>query len=157
MGKLNLSSPWVTYYRKIEALFGKDKDITIEYNNDVPEIKLFVTDEEKAEAIAKLLPMSETFGNVTLKISVVPPNVEDLNVVELFRTAFKDNPILDSVEAVIDPVTQAEFDYVVFKKEVIQFFDDDLSDINGNCTTLSEDIARDVFPNERIFFCTSSH
>ena len=162
MDKVGLSSPWVTYFHKIESLFGSDEDIKIEYDNDIPEIKLFVADGEKAEVIAKLLPESETFGNVTLKIEVVPPNnesnnIEDLDVVELFKIAFKNNPVVNRIERVIDPRTEMEFDYVVFKKEVVQFFDDNLGDINGNCSTLNEYIARDVFSVERIFFCTDNN
>lgn len=35
--KVGLSSPWVTYYREIVALFGDDPDIKIEYYTDRPE------------------------------------------------------------------------------------------------------------------------
>lgn len=35
-------------------------------------------------------------------------------------------------------------DYCVFKKEVIQFWNDDISDYLGNYTTLAKDIAREI-------------
>ena len=36
----------------------------------------------------------------------------------------------------------------------MQYFNDDISDINGNCSTLAEDIARDIFVGELPNFCT---
>ena len=35
--------------------------------------------------------------------------------------------------------------YVVFKNRVVQYWSDNLGDINGNTSTLYENIARDVF------------
>jgi hypothetical protein len=46
---------------------------------------------------------------------------------------------------------------VIFQPEVVQFFDDDISDINGNWTGLAEDIARALFTEDRsgMNFCTA--
>ena len=50
------------------------------------------------------------------------------------------------------------FHYAVFQSKVVQFFNDDMSDINGNCTTLYQEIAKDVFSGraEGVFFCTAA-
>ena len=34
MNEVKLSSPWVLYYRKLEALFGNDPDIEVEFDAD---------------------------------------------------------------------------------------------------------------------------
>ena len=42
--------------------------------------------------------------------------------------------------------TLSEFSHnVCFKPQVVQFFDDDISDFNGNWSGLAQDIAREVF------------
>lgn len=46
--------------------------------------------------------------------------------------------------------------YVVFEAKVVQFFNDDIGDINGIKSTLYEDIAEEVFEKkEGIYFCTN--
>ena len=45
--------------------------------------------------------------------------------------------------------------YVVFVNEVVQYFNDDLGDVYGQCSTLYQEIAKDVFgETEGVFFCT---
>lgn len=45
--------------------------------------------------------------------------------------------------------------YIVFKNKVVQFWNDDLSDIYGNRSTLYQDIAKEIFgESSGIFFCT---
>lgn len=151
--KMKLSSPWVTLYREIEALFAKDEEVKVVFDENELEIKLYVERASKAEALTKLLPVERTFGNVTVLITVVPANAEDDDPVTLFDEAFTGNPVLKEIVSVASPV--GSFDYVVFQREVVQFFNDELSDPNGNKSTLYEDIARDVFGlNAGTFFCT---
>lgn len=75
---------------------------------------------------------------------------------ELFKVLFDGNPIVDNIETRTDQ-TGTDWNYVMFKPEVVQFFDDDLTDFNGLWSGLAEDIARDVFAeNGRgICFCTA--
>lgn len=57
--KFKLSAPWVTLHRQIEALFGEDPDIKVEYvagDGEDPIIKLYVEGQDKADAIEQLLP-----------------------------------------------------------------------------------------------------
>lgn len=144
--KFKLSAPWTIYYREIQALFGQDPEISIEYNEDKVEIKLYVTNFEKAEALQQLLPCEKIFGKVILKTTIVPANKETKLTRSVFQKAFNGNPAFSYVYRV-DNVFTNPIDYVVFKKEVVQYFNDDLSDIHGVKSTLYEDIARDVFGN----------
>lgn len=72
--KLNLSAPWCTYYREINELFGNDPEIKIEFDEEEPEIKMYVRNHEKADALTRLLPVTKAFGWVELKITVIPAN-----------------------------------------------------------------------------------
>lgn len=149
--KSKLAPPWIQYANEIISLFGQDPEIKINYDNDSTTLKLFIDSEVKAEAISKLIPCEKSFGNVILKIEIVPSN--DESAASLFRNAFANNPVFSYVKTVegvfTNPVT-----YVVFNKQIIQYYNDDLSDINGNRTTLCQEIAKDIFNKDGVFFCT---
>ena len=154
MDKLDLSTPWVTFAKKIKTMFEKDPEVNVVYSNNDVEVKLYVDNYAKADALSAILPTEKTFGNVVLKITVVPSNVT-LNRVTLFRNAFANNPILNRVETV-HPTQDSSINYFIFNRDVISFFNDDLSDFYGMESTLAEDIAREIFDieDEAIFFCT---
>lgn len=162
MAKLKLSPPWVLYYKKLNTLFEYDKDVLVIYDEDEMEIKLYCSDNNKSEALSLLLPNTISFGDVELKLTVIPSN-EKTNKVKitinnpetaiyvLFNT---NNDYVESVEVI--PTPFGKFTYVIFIKEVIQYFEDNLSDFYGVKSTLCEDIAREIFKDiDGVFFCTS--
>ena len=152
--KLNISAPWVTFAHEIEALFGEDPEINFQYNEVENVVKLYVNNADKADAISKLIPTEKAFGNVTLKIFVIPANLLADDKEALFRKAFKGNPILSYIYTTCG-FMRINATYIVFKNKAVQFFNDNLQDINGNQTTLYQDIAKDVFEQESgVFFCT---
>ena len=154
MARFNLSPPWIIFYKEVSALFEKDPEVNVVYHNENYEIKLYVDNQEKAEAITKLLPATKTFGNVVLKITVVPANKTGESKIDLFRKAFEGNEAVSFISS-IDGILSNPINYVVFVKEVIQYYTDDLSDAYGMRSTLYQDIAKDVFgEQEGIFFCT---
>ena len=154
MSKMKLSPPWITFVNRVKGLFNGDPDIHIQYDEEEYALKLFVDDEEKADALMKLLPPQKEFGNVVLKISVIPAD-NGMDYLELFRAAFKGNPNVTDIVSVEDPFG-TPLNFVVFKKEVIQFYNDDISDLHGVCSTLNEISAREVFGSsyDTVNFCT---
>ena len=157
--RLKLSPPWVTYVNEIKALFEGDKDIRVVYDNKRVEINIYVEKYEKARAIEEILPISKQFGNVELKIYVIPANVENVDLSnytrgQIFDAAFKGNPAY-SFSVDIDSVFTNVLTYVVFTNKVVQFFNDNLNDVYGNMSTLYQEIASDVFETKgNVFFCT---
>lgn len=152
--KVDLSSPWIGYARMIYALFGKDPEIDMEYDADGPAVKLFVSDAGKAEAIAQLLPASKDFGNVTLSITVIPPNAMRKDV--LLEKAFDGNPIF-SKAVYVDGVFSNPVTYVAFKPNVVQYFNDDLGSLDGVTSVLYEDVARDILqPGDGVLYYTEA-
>lgn len=151
--KLMLVSPWAMLYHEIAAMFGDDPDIKVEYDEDNVEIKLLVNGVDKADALSQLLPESRTFGNVEVKVSVVPSN-EQPTKADLFRRAFCGNPSVVGIRTV-DGVMSNPITYVIFKKEVVQYWIDDLGDANGVRSTLRQEMAKELFENANgVFFCT---
>jgi hypothetical protein len=152
---MKLSSPWITFVNEIKALFEEDEEIKITYDQNSNELKLFVDNTDKADAISKLLPAEKEFGNVTLKIEVVPPNSEEDSKEKIFARAFANNPALSFIKT--GETIFGKISYVVFEKRVIQFYNDQMDDIHGLKSTLYQDIAKDVFgPVDRIYFCTDN-
>lgn len=159
---IKLSSPWVTYFRQIEALFSEDENVRVELDEEckTPEVKIYVVGNKKAEAIEKLIPAERVFGNVVVRTTVIPERIDNIVETEdadqLLREAFEGNPALSRVESIRD-VFIDKVDYFVFKKKVVQFFNDDLSDVDGKASTLYQDLANEVFGfKPGIFFCTDS-
>ena len=158
--RLKISSPWVTYLNKLNALFGADPDIKIDFDNKDFEIKVYVNNDNKASALNYLLPYYKTFGNVELEITIIPANSFALDfepkndAKELFDVAFDRNPVY-AYSKKIEGIFSNSITYVVFKNKVVQFFNDNLNDIHGNISTLYQDIASEVLQEKPgILYCT---
>ena len=157
MALLKLSAPWQIYYKELCALFEKDNEIHIIYDVDDQIINIYVENEAKADALAEMLPEFKYFGSMKITIMIIPANkcnsrrsrgtdIEDI---------FYKNPIVDDI-ITIDGVMSNPMTYVIFSKEVVQYYHDNLGDYNGICSTLYQDIAERIFEDhEGIFFCTN--
>jgi hypothetical protein len=151
--ELGLYAPWVVCYRKIEALFKYDTDIKMIFNNKEKTLKMFVKGQDKYEALTQILPVEKD----GLKIQIIPENNLKLSTLDLYRRAFSGNPVVTDIISIPREIIGStnNFDYVVFKKEVVQYNDDSLNDPHGNCSTLYQFLADDIFVEHGgIYFCT---
>ena len=158
MAILYLSAPWHVYYRELCLLFEHDEEVRIVYDMDEQVISIYVDNAVKADAMAAALPSEKQFGNVTLTIVVIPANRPNLRRTQgsICEDLFYKNPIVNEVYTV-DGIMTNPITYVVFKKEIVQYFNDDLGDAHGMCTTLYQDIAKRVFkPIDGVHFCTDT-
>ena len=164
MEPLKLSAPWTTYYRELRALFEKDSEIGIMYDEEMVIIKLYCTNEEKADALAMILPMVKYFGNVSMCIQVIPPNedsakyvslINDFVKADVFYKAFKDNPVFVSAQSIDLDVMSNPMTFVEFDSKPVQFFNDDISSMYGVSTKLLQDVASDIFELNGVFFSTA--
>jgi hypothetical protein len=163
MPKLKLSSPWVLFYHEVEAMFKNDRAVHVVFDEDNTKIKIYVNGVNKAAALEWLLPKSKEFGCTNVLIEVIPANKEDGRMhyayrsttpESLFGEAFAGNPALSYVRGVEGIFTNPIY-YVVFRKEVVQYFTDDLGDANGVRSTLYQEIAKEIFVDmEGVQYCT---
>lgn len=159
MIKFDLEAPWQRFAKMLKALFERDPDITVgeicEDENEDYVVDIEVRNHEKFLALDRLLPGSKDFGMVTLRLALYDEENRAVDPAELFRTLFRGNPILREVITRPDPAGVA-WNYVVFEPEVIQFFDDNLADYQGNWSGLAQDIAPEVFEGNAggVHFCT---
>lgn len=142
--QMKITSPWITYVNQVKCLFADDFDVTCEYNDDKKELILMVSDLNRVDALAKLIPTKKNFGGVTLHISVIPANKETSSFAELVEKAMDGNPHFSQLIKV--PMQDGKsFNYLMFEPEVAQYWNDNLADPNGNVSTTYADLAQDVF------------
>lgn len=154
MAKLGLVSPWIEFYSELEVLFKEDPGVKVLYDDENKIVKLYVEDAEKADALTRLLPAEKNFGGVKLTIEVVPANKLGDSALGLFQKAFKGNTAVSYIRNVTG-MFGFDFNYVVFKPKVVQYYTDSLNDIYGMRSTLYQDIAKDVFSDVKgVYFCT---
>lgn len=155
MAMAKLAPPWVTFANEMTQMFMYDSEVHVVYDNDNHEIKLYVDDAMKACALSELLTAAVVYGNITLKITVVPANGAFVAPTgNLYQVAFKNNNAFSFVKTV-HGIFSNDLTYVVFKNRVVQYFNDDLSDVYGQCSTLYQDIAKRIFKErDGVFFCT---
>ena len=153
--KTGLCSPWVLFYRKIWAFFREDPDVRVKYDAGSQTIKVLVTGTEKADALAQLLPAERTFGNVTVRVEVIPANLKTTSKLALFQKAFDGNAALSYIKSEGDSIF--DLNYIVFRGRIVQYRSDDIGDVNGLTSTLYQDLARDIFEDvDGIYFCTEA-
>ena len=158
MAILKLSAPWQIYYKELCELFKYDSEVRIVYDTDEQIINIYVDNTAKAEAMAAVLPTEKDFGGITVLIVVIPANKTNLRRTRgtTYEDLFYKNPIVDDI-VTIEGVMTNPITYVIFKKEVVQYYNDSLSDAHGLCSTLYQDIAKRVLDaDEGIFFCTNN-
>ena len=163
MIKVSMEAPWYTFQKKVSALFEKDPDIYVgeifqpEDDSEVTyAFNIEVKNHEKFVALDRVIPGTKVFGNVVLGIVLYDEENNDVHPgIKLFETIFKGNPIMKDLKVRTD-AAGTDHVYVRFQPEIVQFFDDDTSDYNGNWTGIAEDIAREVFDNTwAVNFCTA--
>jgi len=155
---MKVSAPWYTFVHELEELFKRDAGIKVQYDEQANVVKIFVDNNpKKCDALTKLMPTEKTFGNITMKIEVVPSNnvTNEEDICQMFDDAFCGNSAYECAMPIKSLV--GSFNYAVFDNRVVQFFNDNMADINGNKSMLYEDIARDVFGDKfAMFFCTTA-
>ena len=150
--QVGLSSPWSIYYKQLEEFFLKDPDIDMAFNQKDYIITMRVASPMKAEALQQLLPSEKSFGNVTIKLNIIPANLGD-DKLNLLARALDGNPIVTDICTVEAMGMTSSF--VIFEKEVVQYFNDDLTDANGVCSTLYQDLAKEIFGEDLgVFYST---
>lgn len=154
MAKFGLQSPWEIYYSELNELFKRDPDIRVIFDKEEFEIKICVDNRQKAEILEKVIPSEVDVGR-KLPIIILPSNNAPLfeEVGSDWKILFQDNGAVSYIHEVNLPGFRTT--YVVFQNEVVQYFTDNLGDINGYTSTLYQDIAKRIIDvPEGVFFCT---
>ena len=158
---IKLSPPWTTLENMLHAFFDKDPEITVGpvkiQKDGIRYIIIESTSCEKIDALSALMKSKYQFGNITLEIRFCVAN----GVLQLSETNDLYGQAIDALvtnAAVVDikkvkNFVQDEFVVIEFAKEIVQFFNDDLSDFYGNWNGTYIDVAKELFnENKQIMF-----
>ena len=166
---VRLSPPWYGWANEVKAIFENDQDITVA---DLEEtdgkggyvLTIDATTEEKADALRVMLPIIKNFGNINVDIEITMNGTPIDYVAE--RSSIPEtidwiNQLFDGSGDVVDAQCYELFGgyvgFVVCPARIIQFYNDDITDVNGNTTMLFADAARDVLEVPAgVNFCTEA-
>jgi hypothetical protein len=141
---MNLSAPWYTYAKKVKAFFAYDEEVTVgdleKLEDGNYSLTITVKDPTKAYALEKLITPVNEFGDTNVFTDVALEGVEGKE--GILRAAFKGHLAVADVTTKATPGGNAV--YLRFLPEIIQFFNDDLSDYSGNYTELIHRVATDI-------------
>ncbi|WP_433772029.1 hypothetical protein [Bacillus wiedmannii] len=152
-----LSPPWITYFNELINSVGADPTVTVGPLIPVGGnfiILVHALSNEKAIALATLLKSYVQFGNVSVTVIVtnneneivnpIPCPLDAFEIAHLFLVALENNPYFEQV--VVQPQFPGGSNVVfpVFKAEVIQFFNDDISNLCQTFTGVAANVFRDV-------------
>lgn len=149
-----LSPPWNTIKSMFTAMFAGDDEIIVKdmiKKDDTYLLIIETPSATKADALVKVLKNKYDFGNVTLKIEYDVTNkggkVESYNqndTYDVYLEALASTPAVVDIKRVENFVGD-EFVVVEFAKEVVQFYNDDLTDFYGNWNGTYVDVAKEIF------------
>ena len=151
--EVGLQSPWIILHKGIYNLLSQDPDITVAPNmidagNGVYETHISSSNYEKLTALKKILINETKMGNITARLVFDYAAPTDDIEVEDWRTAFEGNPLFKDIVPVSTP-TGSEVDYVLFSRDILTYYVDDLSDLYGNKHIIVADLVNQV-ANETI-------
>jgi hypothetical protein len=155
-----LSPPEFTFFNELKNSIGKDPLVTVENIIKLPNgenlIPVLVHKQKKALALATILDLHKDFGGIIVNVQVifngqaVDPLEKDFTpreVVKLFKAALGTNRYFKfAVAKLFSPGVFGVFP--VFSKKVIQFFNDDISDLYNNFNEVAATVFKDVLKGE---------
>ena len=161
--EVGLSAPWQTIQHEIFHLLEPDKEVTVsevsECDNGVYSVDISSKNGKKIAALEKVIKNSFNLGNVQLVINFIHEREDDDVTVQDYIDAFEGNSNFVTVEETSKGLFQ-NLVYVIFAKEILQFFNDQLDDVYGNKNIIVADAANDVCNKNskslEINFCTAN-
>lgn len=141
---MNLSAPWYTYAKKVKAFFAYDDEVSVgdleKLGNGHYSLTITVANPTKAYALEKLVKPDTVFGETHVFTDVALEGVDGTE--KILKAAFKGHLAVADVAKKLVPGGKVV--YLRFLPEIIQFFDDDISDYSGNYTELINKVAEDI-------------
>lgn len=155
--QVKLSAPWETIQHMVAALLAPDTEVEVtelsETSKGVYSFDVISKNGKKIAALEKVIKNTFNVGNVTVNVNFIHEREEDEVTAQDFLDAFEGNSnfvtVADASKGLFN------ISYVIFAKEILQFFNDDLSDINGNMSIIVADAAKNVCNiTDGMSFCT---
>src|SRR5271166_774639 len=150
-------TPWAEIKNSVGVTPGVEVGDLIDKGDGLYVVPIKVKAPDRAIAIASILTLSHKIGNLTVQVQVTDGDGHDVKPVipasseqlaDLVRQALKGNHFLKEVIVKATPISPKKVVFAVFTKDVIQFPNDDLSDLYGNFNGVAAAVFRDVLADE---------
>ncbi|NLF25348.1 MAG: hypothetical protein GX589_06785 [Deltaproteobacteria bacterium] len=151
---LAISPPWYRVQKLYANSVGASPCVTVrELTNRTQRrynLRIDACEDQVAEALTSVFRRRWKLGGVTLIVKVydsqgklvIPGTSQTLK--ERFNNALKDNPYIHKVHTVNSPLTHLNMVAVECKKEIIQFWNDNIGDLYGNENYVAADVFREI-------------
>ena len=143
----------------MRAVFKNDSEVEVrEYDlgDGKYKVELWVTDNRKAKALDQLIIKEFPMGNITVTVEVVNKSIEHPRA-DMLRDAFNNNPIVkEIIHAKFSPADKEGSDFVMCSPTAIQFYADNIRDPYGNINMVPEDVMKELFNMEDVYFATDN-
>jgi hypothetical protein len=151
--QFGLQSPWVIFHKGIYNLFTQDPDITVEptirkCGDGLYETHISSSNFEKLNALKKIIKNEIQMGNILVRVIFDYDAPTDSISADDWKTAFEGNPLFKDIVSVPTP-TGGAVNYVLFTRDILTYFVDDVTDLYGNKHIIVADLVKQVV-NETI-------
>ena len=174
MSEVKLTPPWYTFRNKIRYTYGMSPLVTVNELVGAGSYYVLSINSRSASvafALRQVLPLERSFGNIKVVVRVFGPNGSEISIVnksytpkslaKLFCTALASNPLfIGAIPFKYDPKFPfVKSVYLVITPTVIQFFNDDISDLCSNYNEVAAKVFQEVTtleyrPNLTVAFST---
>ena len=153
-----LSPPWESFRSELNATVGVTPGVSVSPTVETATgytVTIKANTHARGVAIASVVAPTQTFGNVVVTVRVVGPNKEaiagvtptsaDILAAQETR-AFAGNPLFQRavVRQALPIEGSPEVVYPVFDRAVVQYFDDNIADLDNNANKVAADAFADV-------------
>ena len=149
--KVKMSPPWDGHMSMLASFFAGDSRVKVGYcgDNNVGTIEVF--DTKMYVALQQVMRQKVKFGNVTLKISIIPANSVkafkgEMTDLQALKEVLKGNPAFSKIKS--EKGGMFDFVFCIFKPLVIQWYNDNLGNPWKLTTSTYEKQADFVFKRE---------
>lgn len=147
---LKIEAPWYRFYKILVSLFANDASINIkcsDVSNEIFAINFTSVDTRKLAAIRKVIGEERQMGNTRVLITY-SDEASPLSLDE-FVAAFKDTGYLVDAKTAETPTGDPIF-FPIMKKDIIQFYNDNLNDYYGNLSLTVTDAVKEVMDADNV-------
>ena len=146
----DISPPIYQVYHMLRAFLGADQDITVEVNEKSKYLNVIISDASKYKAYLTIL--KDKINDFEIRVNGKKRTAKYTPTTESITAALITHPMINDIQEI--EVLGFRRLFIMFKQNVVQYYDDNFSHPYGLVTTIAEDLARKIFTIPGVCICT---